>query len=1021
MIYTHRVLHIGAPSMRHSSPRRRAKSSPVRATRLPANGGAGALRWPIGAAVSVLLVLLAISGCGSGSSSTASGGNSGSANSSFQARPFPGDFFIRPPNWWDGRPIPDEIYDPLLKEVFISNVDINAVDVYSTTDGHLVGQIDVPAPYGLDFNIDDSELVIGTNTPSVYFADPTKLHITGHFEIPASDLQTMQTYGVSPMPLMPYVMADGTIFIGCGGGQSPGGPSDIVPIGHLMRFDPQSNAFTLEDLNSNGTHILPAKSLDGKYLIVPGPNGNLSVYSTDAQGYVASAPAPDSTQAGNSLTWLAANPDGSQFAAATSYRNTQTVWLLGANLQTESQYTSSAPIAGHLVFSRDGKYLYVSAFDQTINVLDATTGQSAGAIAAYLGSGTPSGPRIFDVDDSYHLFAALSIGGAAIINADQPQPPPLPVLSQFGLPVADVGPLAGGTQVIFSPGGVNGGNGITNSTDVYFGARPATQEVITPNPGTVDPGNTLTATTPPGANPGPVGVVLTDPNNNAVFLPDAFTYGPRVLRVQPNVASAQGGDFVTLYAYGLGQDGTDVHVTIGGVPAAVQYATFNRFASFDYPEESIAVMVPAGTPGWADVVVTTSNGSDTLHRGLQYLNSEVSLPGGPFTFAIYDSVRDLFYLTGAGNSVAVFDPGTGGYSTPLQAAGVSAGAVLQGEALTPDSSKLLVADPADDSVVIFDRTDGTSTMVNVGLPSDPVSPGAQPLYVATAANNRAFVSLSPCITDPVREIDLTTLSVSARPDGASTCVTYQPYPGLGDSSSDGNTIIFAGFPPGSPVYQEFLWRYDAGSDKFSGPVITSDEPWLADHAAVDADAGVIAVSGGTLDQQLQPLVPMERGGAGSVLNETGSLLYNAWGPVVLQDTRNGREVLMLGVLNNEEVGFGRPLAISPSGKKILLTWTHFGATVPNGISYFELSVIPLAVGTVSPAQGPAGTTITIRGSGFVVGTIVQIAGQNAPCTDLDNETLSCTVPNNLSSGAVPMTLANPDGQTYSLENAFTVQ
>src|SRR5208282_5096324 len=99
---------------------------------------------------------------------------------------------------------------------------------------------------------------------------------------------------------------------------------------------------------------------------------------------------------------------------------------------------------------------------------------------------------------------------------------------------------------------------------------------------------------------------------------------------------AQGGDTITITAYGLGFfDLTDIHVTVGGTPANLGSAVLDSYASSDYPEQSITFPVPSGTPGWADVTLTTSNGSDTLHRGLQYLQEEVSLPGGPFMFAVY--------------------------------------------------------------------------------------------------------------------------------------------------------------------------------------------------------------------------------------------------------------------------------------------------------------------------------------------------------------------------------------------------
>ena len=130
------------------------------------------------------------------------------------------------------------------------------------------------------------------------------------------------------------------------------------------------------------------------------------------------------------------------------------------------------------------------------------------------------------------------------------------------------------------------------------------------------------------------------------------------------------------------------------------------------------------------------------------------------------------------------------------------------------------------------------------------------------------------------------------------------------------------------------------------------------------------------------------------------------------DTHNGRALLTFVLA--DEVTPVRPLAVDPAGKQILV------ALRSGGVSYFDLSVVPLSVGTVSPAQASAGTVLTIRGSGFVAGTTVTIGGKPATCTETDSETLSCSVPS-LSAGATPMTLANPDGQTYAFENAFTAQ
>jgi IPT/TIG domain len=169
---------------------------------------------------------------------------------------------------------------------------------------------------------------------------------------------------------------------------------------------------------------------------------------------------------------------------------------------------------------------------------------------------------------------------------------------------------------------------------------------------------------------------------------------------------------------------------------------------------------------------------------------------------------------------------------------------------------------------------------------------------------------------------------------------------------------------------------------------------------------------------LLPLASLQVGGWDSRLNHTGSLLYSVFNSVVISDTHNGRPLLNLplpaGTIGaGSSVSSYRPLAIDPTGQKILVA-------TQTGVSYFELSVIPLAVGTVSPSSGSAGTSVQIRGSGFVSGTAAQIGGQNATCTETDSETLSCTIPN-LPAGSAPMILSNPDGQTYAFENAFQVQ
>ena len=957
-------------------------------------------------------------GCGGGSSQLPPGGGPGPGGNPFQARPFPGDFFMRLPTLEGTGRVPHAVYDPSLKELFVSNRDANAVEVYSTVDGHRVGEIAVPGPAGLSLSPGNTQLVIGTFTSYVYFADPAALHIVNRLQIPVAQMAVGQQ-AVTMMPVMPYAMADGSILLGMGGAPEAGSFSTLS-VQHLFRYDPGTGAFAAADPPPGAVRAIPAMSLDGKHLLVVGAGGagpTLSLYSIDAQGYVASA-----NQSSITGFFLAANSNSTQFAIVPPNLSAESVTFLDANLQVQNQVTisNSNGVTGGAIYSRDGKFLYLLSPNGILTALNTQTGMQAGYLGVSIG-GLTGLPQFFDIDETYHLLGAVQSGGVLIVNASQLQGSPPIALPFFTSPSTEAspnaGPTAGGTQVQFIPAPANSGgsaDGIASSMEAYFGVTPATQDVVAPYPSSSNGGNFLTATTPAAANPGPVSVLLTDANNNPAFLPDAFSYGPHLLRLEPN--AALGGDSVTIFAYGLGFfDSSDIHVTIGGIPAGG--GALNSSASFDYPEQSVTVNVPAGTPGWADVTLTTSNGSDTLKRGFHYLKKEALLAGGPFAFAVYDSVRDHFYLTGNGNVVTVFDPGTQTFLQPLKAPAVSSAAVLQGEALTLDDSKLLVTDPADQLVVIFDLTVSTSTAVKVILPSDPPTALSGLMSIVVAAGNRAFVSLEPCITNPVREINLTDLSVHTRPDAASTCPTYAAYPEFGASSTDGRTVIFTDNAPlFEPAGPEYVWRYDASADSFTGPIFIFDSPWVGvgGKATVDGDGGVIAVSQGTLDQRLLPLVPLAPGGLDSRLNDSGSLHFSAFNStnnsIFVSDTLNGRRLLMLGL--PASINPGRPLAINPTGSKILVA-------TQMGVSYFELGVIPLAVGTVAPTQAATGAIIQVRGSGFVASTAAQIGGKSASCTQVDSETLTCTVPN-LPSGPVSMTLTNPDGQIYSIENAFAV-
>jgi hypothetical protein len=98
-----------------------------------------------------------------------------------QARAFPGDFFIRLPTAASDGPIPAAAFDQALKEIFVNDQNFNSVEVYSTVDGHHVGEISIPGPAGLGFSRDFSKFYVGTITPNVFAVDPASENVLGAF------------------------------------------------------------------------------------------------------------------------------------------------------------------------------------------------------------------------------------------------------------------------------------------------------------------------------------------------------------------------------------------------------------------------------------------------------------------------------------------------------------------------------------------------------------------------------------------------------------------------------------------------------------------------------------------------------------------------------------------------------------------------------------------------------------------------------------------------------------------------
>jgi len=91
-----------------------------------------------------------------------------------------------------------------------------------------------------------------------------------------------------------------------------------------------------------------------------------------------------------------------------------------------------------------------------------------------------------------------------------------------------------------------------------------------------------------------------------------------------------------------------------------------------------------------------------------------------------------------------------------------------------------------------------------------------------------------------------------------------------------------------------------------------------------------------------------------------------------------------------------------------------------GLTIVQLANAPLAIGSVVPAVGLPGTTVTLHGSGFQPTTAVTVNNLTATSTPVDANTLQVVIPS-VAAGPAQITATNSTGETYSLDDAFTVQ
>jgi IPT/TIG domain len=900
----------------------------------------------------------------------------------------------------DGTPVA-AVYDAARQLIYASDPEWNRVDVISPATRQVTATIPVPNPSGMDLSADGTLLRVGSGVEQITTIGTASLQVTSRASV-TPFVQGGATYSI---PALLASTTNGSVLVGMTLDSDP-------PAYFLEQWSPSAGTFTPRSAPGVTAFInRMVRSFDGsKVLVVDyGSDLNLAVYDSGTDSF----PTSGQSTVGQVL-YAAASPTQDHFAVL----GTNGISVVDAQLNTVATTTAGlSPVANNIygiVFSADGTKLYVvNLYSQELPLIEVYDAQTL----AFLGEAPAFQTEIpyfatFPVPNELATPTAIDNTGRIIslfshgVVLDDPANlqnlislPVVPGIGQIG--PANEAPLNATLATTL------GQEGFSVVPDVWFDNTRATSIQLS--------GPQVNLTAPASATAGIVNVKAVTPDGWFSFTPQAFSYGTEIFYLGGNAGGAGGGATLDLIGHGFL---TNTSVTVGGQPAEIQssaqYASETEFPFVGI--DHLRVKVPAGTAGAADVTVTSASGSATLVKAFQYLASVTDYPSADtLTFALYDSGRRQVYVS-AGNHVDVFSGDTLQFLSAIVPPTVSGTLQLRGLALTPDGSKLVIANFSDSSVAIVDPDNPSSGNV-VKIPVTIAnSPGVN--AVAATSTGKVFVdgvsgTFSGCGAQ-LWEIDLPTLHVTLRTDSSLACLQMGGVHFSSDSAGD--KVLIA-----SPNGGAYLWS--ASSDQFVSTGLVSD------NGAASGDGVWFASDYTLLDAQMiqraavqvpefffDPFIGPPNGAVpGEQMNSSGSLVYAPLQDGVdILDTSHGSWIGRI-LLSEKVPVVQNAMALDETGNRLFLI-THAGLTV------VPLGPTQLSIGYLSPATGTSagGTAVTLRGSGFQTGITVSVGGAQVSASFVDSSTLTFTTRAGTAGGA-QVVLENPDGTTYKLDAGFIYQ
>lgn len=909
------------------------------------------------------------------------------------------------------------VYDATHNLIYAALPGLSRVSVIDPTSNRVVREIPVPDARGISLSPDLSRILVSGLTQQVAWINTSTQQIVERDILPLAQPTCSNCPPEMVFPGTPIVLASGKVLFF----ESPGFFSPSILSG-ILEWDPVAGQIT--ELNPHSTYnfgqgTIGVRSADGSKALFSTNTtpGSIALFDSASDRFVATL------DFNNFPFSLAANPNGAQFIVAVS---SSPGLFLDSQLTMQGQLPVGGILSG-MAYSPDGRTLYVVSTPGTVPLIssvDASVFQLVGQAPAYSsGVGERVPPLLTEIPlaaDSTGMVFGIGDHGVALDDSTFFQnfssTAAAPAYALVSTPAE--GQQTSDTRVTITT------QSFSTAPDVWFGSTNGINFSL-------NSFGQAQATATPSTTVGPVNVKIISPDGTEANIPEAFTYGAVTVDAPILGSPPLGGVVADIFGYGFGSNvASPVQLQIGNNAASVQE---NKLFNFEYPLgypfplDFVRFTVPSGTPGPADVTVTSTTGTAKIPGGMRYLQSVNDYSSNDtFQFILYDSTRQQLYLS-AGTHINVFSISSHSFISPITPPSISGTFQIQGLALTPDGSKLLAANYSDNSVAIIDPDNPSSAQAVSIVPAGASPYFEGPTELAATSTNHAFISIGASQLSggggAIYDLDLSNLSV-----GLAQVGSLQIAGNYLSVSRDGSEVFV-----NAPGFGLYLWSATTGAWS-SGQIGSS-----AGDGSSSGDGNVFAVNygnynnygGGTvigfvdtavhsialtgLPEYLAAFTAV----GGIKLNDSGSLLCSPFAA-----TTSGSFVDIYDVQRNElkeRILFPEQfsskamnaMALDTTGQNIFLI-TNTGLTIAT------LDAVPLSVGSVTPSTMNAGASITIRGSGFTKSTTATFNGAHVTLTFVDQDTLQATVPSSLATGAVSISLSDPDGFTYSLDSAFTI-